>query len=161
MNFHRLIATGFGTGLLPWAPGTCGSIGALFAWMAITSVIGPDALTTYLILIVTAVAGTWSTREYLALLRTKGIKDSDPKEVVIDEWLGLFITLRLSPHNDLSSIAVAFLAFRLFDILKPGPVGLAERLPNEHGIMGDDIVAGFLAALTCQLLALLIPLIAQ
>lgn len=64
---------------------------------------------------------------------------------MIDEVAGQWITLLVVPFDWRWWIA-AFVAFRLFDILKPGPVRLAERLPGGYGVMADDIVAGALAA---------------
>jgi phosphatidylglycerophosphatase A len=66
---------------------------------------------------------------------------------VIDEWVGLFIALIGLQPSQWIPVSVAFVAFRIFDGTKLGPVGWAEKLPREHGIMGDDIVAGVLSAL--------------
>ena len=75
--------------------------------------------------------------------RETGSKDAS--DIVIDEVAGQWITLLVVPFDWRWWIA-AFVAFRLFDILKPGPVRLAERLPGGYGVMADDIVAGALAA---------------
>ena len=74
----------------------------------------------------------------------------DAPEVVIDEVAGQWITLLAVPL-DWRWYLLAFLLFRLFDIVKPGPVRMAENLPGGIGVMADDIVAGVLAA-ACLLL---------
>jgi phosphatidylglycerophosphatase A len=77
----------------------------------------------------------------------------DPKEVVVDEWAGMLITLlplsALQPENP-SSITIGlisgFFVFRALDVLKPGLIGRAEKFPGAIGIMADDIVAGICGA---------------
>ena len=73
--------------------------------------------------------------------------DTDPQWIVIDEWAGLYLALVSLQPSEWGWIALGFLLFRLFDALKWGPIGAAEKLPGALGIMGDDIVAGALTAL--------------
>jgi phosphatidylglycerophosphatase A len=70
----------------------------------------------------------------------------DPSEVVVDEWAGMLIAL-IPASPTLLEALIAFSLFRTFDIMKFGPIGMAERLPGAWGIMLDDIVAGAAAAL--------------
>ena len=138
--FHpaTLLATWFGSGLLRVAPGTCGSLAALPFAAAFVLVGGP-----WLLALATAAAfalGLWASARYAA-----AGGQPDPGAVVIDEvagqWLAL-IPLPLDPGLYL----LAFLAFRLFDIVKPWPVGWADRsLSGGFGIMADDILAGIYA----------------
>jgi phosphatidylglycerophosphatase A len=77
----------------------------------------------------------------------KDSKSKDPSSVVIDEWAGMFLIFALFPVTAPASAALLFVFFRLFDIVKPGPVRWAERLPGAYGVMADDLVAGLMAAL--------------
>ena len=87
-------------------------------------------------------------------IRDRGSKDAS--DIVIDEVAGQWIALLVVPL-DWRWWVGAFLAFRLFDILKPGPVRLAERLPGGYGVMADDIVAGALAAACLLILQWALP----
>lgn len=149
MTLSRFIATWFGVGLMRPAPGTWGTLAALpFAW-ALHQLGGFAALA--LATVVVFLLGWW-----VSVIETRGSADPDPSEIVIDEvagmwlalwpvsfgaqWMGVDITL-LWP-----GWVVAFLAFRLFDIWKPGPAGWADRLHTPLGLMLDDIFAAIFAA---------------
>ena len=80
---------------------------------------------------------------------TKEWNDSDPKEIVIDELVGMWISLYLNPH-DLKWAFISFILFRIFDIFKPGPVKIMDQMHNSIGVMMDDVIAGILALLTTQ-----------
>ena len=80
----------------------------------------------------------------------------DASDIVIDEVAGQWIALLAAPP-DWRWWIVAFILFRLFDILKPGPVRMAERLPGGYGVMADDIVAGALAAACLIFLQWVLP----
>ena len=149
MTRARLIALWFGAGLMRPAPGTWGTLAALpFAWAA--HQLGGFALVA-IATVVIFLAGWWA-----AVQETRGSADPDPSEIVVDEVAGMFLALwpvslgaqmmgadimRLWP-----GWVVAFLAVRLFDIWKPGPVGWADRLHTPLGLMLDDILAGLMAA---------------
>lgn len=157
MNRTRLLATWFGAGLIRPAPGTWGTLAALpFAW-ALHLAGGFAALAV-------ATAAVFALGWYLAA-RLTGPANPDPSEIVIDEVAGVWLALwpvslgaqmagvdvlRLWP-----GILTAVLAFRAFDILKPGPVGWADRLHSPLGLMLDDLIAGALAALVVVVLAAL------
>jgi phosphatidylglycerophosphatase A len=131
MRFARLVASGFGSGLAPFAPGTAGSLAAL-AIGALLLAWSPWALLAGCLL--AGIGGFWAVRS----LHLEG----DPGWVVIDEFAGQFIALLgLAAPTPLGLLA-AFLLFRLLDIAKPGPVGWADRQPGAAGIMCDDILAG-------------------
>jgi len=135
-----LIATWFGAGLLPRAPGTWGSLAALpFAW-ALSSVGGPMPLAVATVAV--SLIGWWAASVYV---RRTGV--ADPSEVVVDEVAGQWLALILVPPEPLLYLA-AFALFRLFDIRKPWPVGWADReVGGGLGVMLDDIFAGLYAAL--------------
>ena len=141
---YRLIATGGLSGLSPKMPGTVGTVAFVAFWYLI-NLLGlmewgySELLLTTLIVIV----GTYCTKQYIE----NSSNEKDPKEVVIDEWAGMAIALLgISPSNPLM-VVLAFALFRVLDIFKPPPVGWAEQLPAEYGIMADDIVAGLITFL--------------
>jgi len=145
----RLIATGLGSGLCRYAPGTAGSLACLAIWsMLRPSMPQPSYLVdTFLVLAVT-LAGFIAVRTYLKdprVLAAEGKKKSDPQEVVIDEWAGLLLALIGLAPAPLWTLFLAFALFRIFDIIKPFPVSRAERLPGTWGIMLDDLLAGLYA----------------
>lgn len=134
-----LLATWFGVGLLPRAPGTWGSLAALpLAWLlgmagGSLAVAGGAA--------VIFLAGWWAAER---VVRRGG--DGDPSFVVIDEVAGQLVALAVIPLDPVL-YAAAFLGFRVFDILKPWPVGWADRaLKGGLGIMLDDLFAGLYVA---------------
>ncbi|MEC8145293.1 MAG: phosphatidylglycerophosphatase A [Pseudomonadota bacterium] len=119
------------------APGTWGSLAALLpaAGMAMAG----DWLLEIGV-VVACIIGVKAAEIYEA---HSGKKDAS--EVVIDELAGQWIALLVVPF-DWRWWVTAFLLFRLFDIAKPGPVKMAERLPGGIGVMADDVVAGVLVA---------------
>jgi phosphatidylglycerophosphatase A len=134
-----LIATWFGSGLLPKIPGTWGSAAALpFAWL-IVWLGGPWAL-----LICAGVAfavGVWAAGMYS---KHSGIKDAGP--IVIDEVAGQWLTLIPAGLNPVLFL-VGFFLFRAADILKPWPASWADReVEGGFGVMLDDIFAAIYAA---------------
>lgn len=148
MRFFRWIALGFGTGLLPKAPGTWGAIlGVLFFW-------GMAGLELYLQLALTAALAALGA--YGAEKTSKALGQKDPKVVVIDEIAGQMVAF-LGHQPKVVTLLAGFLLFRLFDILKPPPVKQAEKLSGGVGIMADDLVAGVLANLCLWLLSPILP----
>lgn len=140
------LATWFGSGLLPGAPGTWGSLAALpFAWLILVE-LGPWALLAAAALVFAV--GLWCSARYAS-----GRGQSDPAEVVIDEVAGQWLTLTVAVPGELWHFAVGFVLFRFFDIVKPWPVSLAERrLAGGLGIMADDVVAAVYAIIASYLL---------
>lgn len=140
------ISSGFCSGYSRVAPGTIGSGVAL---VFIACLWWFDVVTTSLHVSVLAAITTVLGLVSAHVSTSKG-GDKDPRWIVIDEWAGIFVALiGVNPHSALMVLA-AFGFFRIFDVLKPGPVAWAERLPGAVGIMADDLVAGALAALCVQ-----------
>jgi phosphatidylglycerophosphatase A len=144
-----LIATWFGSGLLPAIPGTWGSLAALPFAALIVRAGGSWAL-----LAAASIAfllGLWAGARY-----ADSIGQPDPGKVVIDEVAGMWLALLPAVHH-LPAYAIAFLFFRIFDILKIWPANVVQaRLKGGLGIMADDIVAGLYAgALTWAALAVM------
>jgi len=150
----RLIATVLGLGHLRPAPGTWASLAALPAAWGLHALGGPVALALGAVL--AFAAGWWATA-----VETRGQADPDPSEIVIDEVTGLWLAfLPVSigaAHAGVALTALwpgwvtAFVAFRIFDIWKPGPIGWADRRGDALGVMLDDILAGVAAALCVML----------
>ena len=137
-----LLATGLGTGKLPLAPGTFGSLlGLALVW----SVSGwPAGLLVCFILGFSALA-VWVAHEAERIIGGR-----DPGSIVIDEMAGILIAGAGLPFSFLQAVAV-FVLFRVFDIIKPFPVGwLDRRLKGGIGIVLDDLAAGILANLVIR-----------
>lgn len=134
------IATWFGCGLMRPGPGTWGTIGAL-PFGILFYVIGGIPLLFLGILVV-----CWLG--YLAAKRfEEQAGDHDNGAIVVDEVAGMWIALLPTGMNPLY-ILLAFALFRFFDILKPWPISWADKkIPGAAGVMIDDIIAGFVAAL--------------
>jgi phosphatidylglycerophosphatase A len=145
----RLVASFLGAGFLRPGPGTWGSLAALPVAWALHTLGGFPALAAATVLALAL--GWWATAEAL-----RSDPDPDPGWIVIDEVAGMWIALMPvslgAAHAGVAVLAlwpgwvVAFLAFRLFDIWKPGPVGWADRRGGAFGVMLDDAIAGVFAA---------------
>jgi phosphatidylglycerophosphatase A len=145
----KLIATVAFVGFAKPAPGTWGSAAAIpLAWLI--WLIGGWPLLAIGI-VAAFLKGWWATAKYIA----EG-DNHDPSEVVVDELVGQWIALLPvaigAAHAGVSlaalwpGILTAFIAFRLFDIWKPGPIGWADRRGDALGVMLDDVIAGLFAA---------------
>jgi phosphatidylglycerophosphatase A len=135
------IATGFGSGLSPIAPGTAGSAAALLPWLLLRELPLPTLL---LVIAVAFALGVWASNVIIARI---GI--DDPGCIVWDEFVGQWIALLplLWVPRDWRWIVFAFALFRLFDVWKPWPVSWADRnIKGGLGVMLDDLLAGALAA---------------
>lgn len=128
------IATFGYVGYFPIAPGTAGSLAALLLYAAVRWV-GTPGVELLTIVAVFAI-GIWAASGTERALNRK-----DPGPVVIDEVLGMLITLAFLPLS-WWGIAVGFLLFRVLDVIKPFPAGRLEHLPGGLGIMADDAMAG-------------------
>lgn len=148
-----VLATGFLSGLAPKAPGTFGSAACLLTWTLLQLACGPmNGQFAWLFFGCTTVVGWYATSCYLRQKRSAGFEGEDPQEVVIDEWAGLSLALLAAAPDSTLDLLLAFVLFRIFDIIKPPPVSNAERLPGAAGIMTDDLVAGSYAFLILKLL---------
>ena len=142
LKLSEIIGTVFYVGRSPFAPGTMGSLVALLVWFILKPLIIDP-----LFLLITG--GLFFIGIAVSTILIEAWNEKDPKEIVIDEWVGMWISLYLVPHTILWGF-VAFLLFRLFDILKPGPVQMMDDMDDSIGVMMDDVVAGILACLVTQ-----------
>ncbi len=145
--FVRLIATGCFSGYSPVASGTAGSLVAL-AVFALPIMRSQGALAAAVILSLTVGA-------YVSGIMERWHGD-DPSIVVIDEIAGMWISLMLLPQSP-AITAIAFILFRLFDIIKPPPARRLERIKGGWGIMLDDVAAGLYANIALRVLLVAIP----
>jgi phosphatidylglycerophosphatase A len=149
---HRLglfVATCGYLGYVPIAPGTFGSALGLAVFFAVRST-GSVALELGVVVLVFAV-GLWSGT--IAEHHFGGI---DPGPVVLDEVLGMLITLALLPVNVTGAI-VGFIVFRVLDVIKPWPSAQFERLPGGLGVMADDAMAAIYGNLVMRGLIAFMP----
>ena len=129
----RAVASFFGVGFSPAAPGPAGSAVAVLLGAGL--MLGPSWLLA-LCAAGAAVAG------YVVIPRAVTDPRADPGWVVIDEVVGQWIALLGLAGVSLTGLVLAFVFFRVLDIWKPGPIGWADRQAGAFGIMTDDILAG-------------------
>jgi len=132
MKFIALaLATAFGTGYAPVAPGTFGSAAGLIVWWLLPT---SPAVQLSAIVVIFAL-GAWS-----GSVAETHFKGTDPGPVVLDEVLGMLVTLFMNPVGWAGAI-LGFLLFRVADIVKPYPANRFEALHGGLGIMADDAMA--------------------
>ncbi|WP_201572381.1 phosphatidylglycerophosphatase A family protein [Psychrobacter nivimaris] len=148
------LGLGLGSGLPRRAPGTWGTVGGLIIAIPLLSL----GFVPFLILtILSCILGVWICGRTAELMQ-----GHDDPHIVWDEWAGIWITLlplsymgiaddnfwqNVSQELSIFAIVVAFILFRFFDIVKPPPIGWADkRVAGGLGIMLDDIIAGIMAA---------------
>lgn len=144
MHPWHCISLGFGSGLMPFAPGTWGTLVAIpIAYLC--SYLGQP-----LYLLVTALVCLLGI--YTAGYTSEKLKVHDHSGIVVDEIAGYMITM-IGVTMNATSLLVGFLLFRLFDILKPWPIRIIDRnMKGGLGIMMDDILAGVFSLIIMQLL---------
>jgi phosphatidylglycerophosphatase A len=136
------IATVGGIGHVPFAPGTFGSAVGLIVWW----LLGPSAILQGAGIVAVFAAGVWS-----AGVCERHCRRTDPGHVVIDEVVGMLITLFMIPVGWAGAFG-AFLLFRLADVIKPYPANRFESLHGGLGVMADDCMAGVYANLALRLI---------
>ena len=142
-----LLATGCYTGFLPKAPGTWGSLFALLPWLLLRNLTLPQYLIAVALLCVVGFFASGSAEKIL--------DEADASPIVIDEIVGIMITLIAAPKHPAAPL-VGLMLFRLFDIWKPFPISwIDQHIHGGLGIMADDMVAGVFACIALHLLWLL------
>lgn len=143
------LATGAGSGYAPFAPGTVGSAVGVLVWWACRPA-GAVWLDVGVIAVLTLLgvrAGTEAERHF---------GREDPGHVVVDEVVGMLVTLVALPVS-WAGVLVGFVAFRVFDVIKPWPASRFERLPGGTGIMADDLMAGVYAHIAVRAIGAVWP----
>jgi len=136
-----IFGTGLGSGYVPVAPGTAGSLAALLIYYMIPL---PDSCW----LLITAIfflLGLWSSS---VIEKELG---KDPSRVVIDEWVGQWLTLLFLPRSTLTMLTGFFL-FRVLDIIKPFPAQKSQQLKGGLGIMIDDVIVALYGNIVLQII---------
>jgi phosphatidylglycerophosphatase A len=141
-RFAIAIATVGGVGYVPFAPGTFGSAAGLLIWW----LLGPSAIVQSAAIILIFAAGVWSAG---ACERHFG--RTDPGHVVVDEVVGMLITLLLNPVG-WGGAFTGFLLFRVADVIKPFPANRFESLHGGLGVMADDAMAAVYANLALRVM---------
>ena len=135
------VATVGGVGYAPLAPGTCGSAVGLLVWWLLPASVIVQGLAIAVIFVVGSWGGNIAERHF---------GRTDPGQVVIDEVMGMLITLFLNPVGWIGAL-VGFLLFRVFDVIKPYPANRLEQLHGGVGVMADDGMAAIYANLVLRL----------
>ena len=138
MNFFRsLINTFFFIGKIPFAPGTFGSLLALILWILIK----PSLLIMTLFLFI-----FFLLSYYTILSELNETGEKDPQHIVIDEAIGMWISL-LTVNYHVYAIISAFILFRLLDVFKPSFIFRSQYLKGAWGVLVDDVLAGLITCL--------------
>jgi phosphatidylglycerophosphatase A len=135
LSVARLIASFCGCGFAPVAPGTVASMVTLLLGTLLLSLTPALVPATALLAVG---GGIWA-------IRASGVA-GDPSWIVIDEVAGQLLALCGMAHATLSRLICAFVVFRLLDVVKPGPIGWADRQHGAVAIMADDVIAGAITA---------------
>jgi phosphatidylglycerophosphatase A len=145
----ELIATGLWSGRWPVAPATAGSAAALMLYWALPFRGTGDSLFFFAMIAAVFIAGTWAADR----LSVPG--DEDPGRVVIDEWVGVWVTVVFLPAQ-WHWLLAGFFLFRVLDILKPLGIRKLEKAHGGVGIMLDDLAAGAMGAVILNAFRLLV-----
>ena len=145
MKASEAIATLLGLGRVSAAPGTLASVVALILAWPIALYSGRFGLLAAGIAV--SAIGAWASEHY-----ARDTKQADPSECVVDELAGQWIACAFAPISFLAFL-LAFVLFRVFDILKPWPISRLEKLPGGVGIMADDLAAAVAAGAIIAILA--------
>jgi phosphatidylglycerophosphatase A len=133
--FSLAFATAFGVGYVPFAPGTFGSLVGIGLWLLLPASAAAQGAAIVFLFAAGSVASHVVERHF---------GRTDPRQVVIDEVMGMLIALFLVPVGIIEGL-VGFLAFRAADVVKPYPAGRLERIPGGIGVMADDAMAAVYA----------------
>lgn len=143
-TYHKIVATGMGFGLSPFAPGTCGALLAVATLYPISLASFPDMW----------LLGLTVLFYFLGVAATRHLEPEwgkDPSRIVIDEVIGLWISILFVPISVLTA-GLAFVLFRFFDIAKPFGIRRMEAVGGPHGVMLDDVLAGIYANIVLQII---------
>jgi len=151
----KFLATGAGTGYLPVAPGTWGSAAVAGIFLAVAAVSDRRMICVAGTMVLLAAAAS-IVSVALGRFVEAAFGRKDPAPCTVDEWAGQAVALIALPlGNSFADVLIAggvgFLAFRVFDIVKPPPIRQLEKLPLGWGVLADDLAAGVYANIVAQL----------
>ncbi len=137
-NPWHLLATGFGSGLAKYVPGTMGTLAAIPFYLLLAQL----PFGWYLVaVLVAALIGV-----KICTITSGDMKVHDHGSIVWDEFVGFWITMAIAPTVSWQWVLTGFILFRFFDMVKPWPISwLDKHVKGGFGIMVDDILAGFMA----------------
>ena len=144
MKISEWIATCFKVGYLPLAPGTWGSIFAILIWWTLLKNV--NIYIFGILIIFSFIIGIIASN---IVIDQRG--DADPSCIIIDELVGQWLALLFIPQG-YYYIIISFISFRFFDIVKPWPISLIEKLPKGLGVMSDDFIAGLITLVLIQII---------
>jgi phosphatidylglycerophosphatase A len=151
-TFILFIATGMFVGYIPFAPGTFGSIIGIVIYYAASLYL--DIYQSLILLIVLFLIGT-----FVAGKAEKMLHEQDSGKIVIDEIVGMYITMFFIPLN-FANVLIGFICFRTLDIIKPYPISYIDKhVHGGIGIMLDDVAAGIPANIFVRVLIFLFEII--
>ena len=135
-SLSKIFNTLFGIGFSPYAPGTIASAFTIILWYSFIQFFSIYLFITLILLVMILSI-------YFINLHLTDYSSDDPREIVIDEFIGQSLPLIfLNQNSELFEIFFAFICFRIFDIYKIYPVNLGEKIKGSIGIIADDIIAG-------------------
>jgi phosphatidylglycerophosphatase A len=139
-----ILASVLYVGHVRFIPATFGAgVGALVYWLLMPESVGVELGITVLLFFLAVLSSGVAEERY----------GHDGRQIVIDEVVGMFVSLLFLPRTSVVFVA-AFVAFRVFDVLKPFPAGRLQRLPGGWGVVADDIFAGIYANILIRVLLL-------
>lgn len=148
--FLKLFVTFFGVGLLRPAPGTWGSVAGWCVGICILGFLSPTTL--FLACILLSLLGISAVNSYENIT-----KSHDASHIVIDEVAGVWLALAICGQTAIQAV-LALVLFRIFDITKPSIIGIIDKKAKGGlGVMGDDVVAGFVAGVFTAMIYALLP----
>ncbi|MCO6538820.1 MAG: phosphatidylglycerophosphatase A [Gilliamella sp.] len=148
-NPIHFLAVGLGSGLSPIMPGTMGSLMAIPLWLLFY---GLQPALYWVFILVTFIFGC-----FICQKTSDDTQTHDSGHIVWDEFVGMWITLFFIPQLSVMWIAIAFVAFRIFDMAKPWPIRwFDKRIPGGFGIMVDDVIAAIFSSFTVYIMTLVI-----
>ncbi|MBA2353149.1 MAG: phosphatidylglycerophosphatase A family protein [Luteitalea sp.] len=143
------VATALGVGYVPFAPGTFGSVAGLLVYLPVRA--SGLAWVELAAIVVVFLVGAWA-----ATAAERHFGHIDPGPIVVDEVMGMLVTLALLPVSVVGALT-GFVLFRIFDVIKPPPCNSLEALPGGWGVMSDDLMAAVYAHVCLRLLAWWLP----
>ena len=147
-HFILLLATGFGVGYSPIAPGTLGTLVAVPIYYFLSAIPSPIPEIT--------LVGFFFLSVWISENAERFFGKKDDQRIVIDEIMGYLVTMLWVPQST-HFVVMGFLLFRVFDILKPFPIrGLEKKLKGGYGVVLDDVMAGVYANIILQLIQLIV-----
>ena len=153
MNLPVIISTLFGAGYFPKVPGTAGTLIAALVYLLLPIKLFGSLRNNVIFLICVLILSLISV---LFISKAEKKLGQDNNKIVLDEFLGYFIAVVFLPKTVLIAV-FAFILFRFFDILKPEPVNVLQKLPAGWGVIADDLMAGVYTNISLQILIRFFP----